>query len=61
MRRFGLSVLTLGLLLAIALGGLAQEKVKIGVLGKCVHPYWDVVRIGVEAAAELLPDVEATF
>ncbi len=61
MRRFGLSVLTLGLLLAIALGGLAQEKVKIGVLGKCVHPYWDVVRIGVEAAAELFPDVEATF
>ncbi|RLE29046.1 sugar ABC transporter substrate-binding protein [Candidatus Acetothermia bacterium] len=61
MRRFGLLVLTLGLLLAIALGGLAQEKVKIGVLGKCVHPYWDVVRIGVEAAAELFPDVEATF
>lgn len=61
MRRLGLLVLTLGLLLAIALGGLAQEKVKIGVLGKCVHPYWDVVRIGVEAAAELFPDVEATF
>ena len=61
MRRFGLLVLTLGLLLAIALGGFAQEKVKIGVLGKCVHPYWDVVRIGVEAAAELFPDVEATF
>lgn len=61
MRRFGLLVLTLGLLLAIALGGLAQEKVKIGVLGKCVHPYWDVVRIGVEAAAELFPDVKATF
>ena len=61
MRRFGLLVLTLGLLLAIALGGFAQEKVKIGVLGKCVHPYWDVVRIGVEAAAELFPDVKATF
>lgn len=52
-----LSVLILGL----AFGALGAEKILIGVLGKCVHPYWDVVRIGVEAAAKKFPDVEATF
>lgn len=41
--------------------GSAAERITIGVLGKCVHPYWDVVRIGVEAAAAKFPDVEATF
>lgn len=53
----------LGLLLVIGLtvGALAAEPIKIGVLGKCVHPYWDVVRIGTEAAGAKFPDVEATF
>jgi len=53
----------LGLLLAMGLvvGGVAAEKIQIGVLGKCIHPYWDVVRIGVEAAAPEFPDVQATF
>jgi ribose transport system substrate-binding protein len=53
----------LGLLLAIGfvVGGLAAEPIQIGVLGKCIHPYWDVVRIGVEAANVEFPDVEATF
>ncbi|HEY8498113.1 MAG TPA: sugar-binding protein, partial [Limnochordales bacterium] len=31
------------------------------VLGKSVHPYWDVVRNGTMAAARLFPEVEATF
>ena len=52
-----LSVLVLGLVF----GALGAEKISIGVLGKCVHPYWDVVRIGVEAAAKKFPDVQATF
>ncbi len=61
MRRLWFGVLVIGLVIGLALGDLAQEKIKIGVLGKSVHPYWDVVRIGVEAAAKLFPDVEATF
>jgi ribose transport system substrate-binding protein len=52
-----LSVLVLGLVF----GAFGAEKISIGVLGKCVHPYWDVVRIGVEAAAKKFPDVQATF
>lgn len=36
------------------------EKIRIGLLGKSVHPYWDVVRRGMEDAAEKL-DVDATF
>lgn len=36
------------------------KKVRIGVLGKSVHPYWDVVRLGMEEAARKL-DVDATF
>lgn len=48
-------------IVSVVFGGLGAEKISIGVLGKCVHPYWDVVRIGVEAAAAKLPDVLATF
>ncbi|MEM2351548.1 MAG: substrate-binding domain-containing protein [Thermoproteota archaeon] len=47
--------------LGLGVWGLGAEKIAIGVLGKCVHPYWDVVRIGVEAAAAKFPDVIATF
>ena len=36
------------------------EKIRIGVLGKSVHTYWDVVRLGMEDAAKKL-DVDATF
>ena len=36
------------------------KKVRIGILGKSVHPYWDVVRLGMEDAAKKL-NVEATF
>ncbi|MBM3211468.1 substrate-binding domain-containing protein [Candidatus Poribacteria bacterium] len=36
------------------------KKVRIGILGKSVHPYWDVVRLGMEEAARKL-DVDATF
>lgn len=50
----------LGVIGGLVFGGMAQ-KIEIGVLGKCIHPYWDVVRIGTEAAAKRFPDVEATF
>ena len=36
------------------------KKISIGVLGKSVHPYWDVVRKGMEDAAKKL-DVDAMF
>ncbi|HIE29833.1 TPA: sugar ABC transporter substrate-binding protein [Candidatus Poribacteria bacterium] len=36
------------------------KKISIGLLGKSVHPYWDVVRRGMEDAAEEL-DVDAIF
>jgi|GEM_PF-110610 len=58
-----MKIVVLGLFLAVGfvVGGLAAEPIQIGVLGKCIHPYWDVVRIGVEAANAEFPDVEATF
>jgi len=57
--------LIISLVLALALCACAErkqetKKVRIGVLGKSVHPYWDVVRLGMEEAARKL-DVEATF
>jgi len=36
------------------------KKISVGVLGKSVHPYWDVVEKGMKDAAEKL-DVDATF
>jgi len=36
------------------------KKIRIGVLGKSVHPYWDVVRLGMEDAARKL-NVDAEF
>ena len=52
------------LVLAMALCGCSKptesRKIRIGVLGKSVHPYWDVVRLGMEEAARKL-DVDATF
>lgn len=60
MRKYFLVSLVLAMLICAA-NGLAQpEKVRIGVLGKSVHPYWDVVRLGMEEAARKL-GVEATF
>ena len=64
-----ITIFILVLVLALALcacGERKQEtkqeakKVRIGVLGKSLHPYWDVVRLGMEEAARKL-DVEATF
>jgi ribose transport system substrate-binding protein len=60
MRKYFLVSLVLAMLICAA-NGLAQpEKVRIGVLGKSVHPYWDVVRLGMEEAARKL-GVDATF
>jgi len=60
MKRYLVVVLMLAMVLYAA-GGLAQpERVRIGVLGKSVHPYWDVVRLGMQDAARKL-GVEATF
>ena len=61
--------LVISLVLALALCACSEraqeskqeaKKVRIGVLGKSVHPYWDVVRLGMEEAARKL-DVDATF
>lgn len=60
MKKVGAILLVLGLVMGITSLGLTQEKVKIGVLGKSVHPYWDVVRLGMEDAAKIIP-VDATF
>lgn len=61
MRRWGVWFVAAALL--VALSGVAQgaEPIKLGVLGKSVHPYWDVVRNGTVAADQLFPEVEATF
>jgi len=40
--------------------GINAKEIRIGLLGKSVHPYWDVVRKGMEDAAKKL-DVDATF
>lgn len=61
MKRVGVVILLSCAVLAFATPALGEGKIYIGVLGKCVHPYWDVVRIGVEAAAAKFPDVLATF
>jgi len=59
MRRVSAIPLIICLILAFGTGANAK-RVRIGVLGKSVHPYWDVVRKGMEDAAEKL-GVEATF
>lgn len=64
MRRLVLSLLAVSLVLALSGGAgsaSAQAPIQIGVLGKSVHPYWDVVRVGMENAAQRFPDVQATF
>ena len=61
MRRFMVWALAVGLVLALAGAGMAAATIRIGVLGKSVHPYWDVVRNGTMDAARLFPEVEATF
>lgn len=54
------------LLISVLLSGLlsidveAQDKISIGVLGKAVGPYWDVVRFGAEEAAKIL-GIDLTF
>ena len=60
MKRYLTISLILAMVLCAATGLAEPEKVRIGVLGKSVHPYWDVVRLGMEAAAKKL-DVDATF
>ncbi len=60
MKKVLIALLVSGLILGVTSCGLAAEKIKIGVLGKSVHPYWDVVAQGMKEAAKLL-DVDATF
>lgn len=64
MKKYIFILLLLLLSLAILLCACGEreqaKKVRIGVLGKSVHPYWDVVRLGMEDAAKKL-GVEATF
>jgi ribose transport system substrate-binding protein len=60
MKRYFSISLVLAMVLFAAVGLAQPKKVRIGVLGKSVHPYWDVVRLGMEEAARKL-DVEATF
>lgn len=65
MKKLILTGLLLGLVVCLTANSwisVAQApQIKIGVLGKSVHPYWDVVRVGVEKAAALFPDVQAEF
>lgn len=59
MKNISATLFILCLVLSFSLGANAK-KIHIGLLGKSVHPYWDVVRKGMEDAAEKL-DVDATF
>ncbi len=59
MRRISAILLIICLVLTVSLG-VEARRIRIGLLGKSVHPYWDVVRKGMEDAAEKL-DVEAIF
>jgi ribose transport system substrate-binding protein len=56
MKRYLVSLITIAMLLSLvsALGMqvMAQDDVKIVVIGKSVHPYWSNVELGVRAAAE---------
>ncbi len=55
-------VVSLGVVLAVSFVGFGdQGKIQIGVLGKSQCSYWDVVRMGMEAAAAKYPNVVATF
>jgi ribose transport system substrate-binding protein len=60
MRKYFVTSLVLAMVLWTATGLAQPKKVRIGVLGKSVHPYWDVVRLGMEEAERKL-GVEATF
>ena len=60
MKRCFAILLVLAMLICAATGLAQTKKVRIGVLGKSVHPYWDVVRLGMEEAARKL-GVDATF
>ncbi|MGD9552599.1 MAG: hypothetical protein AB7V60_05805 [Candidatus Caldatribacteriota bacterium] len=60
MKKFLVIMLLVTLIMTLSVTATAQEKIKIGVLGKSVHPYWDVVRQGMEDAAKIF-DVDATF
>jgi ribose transport system substrate-binding protein len=60
MKRYMIILLVLFMALSAAAGFAKPKEVRIGVLGKSVHPYWDVVRLGMEEAAKKL-DVDATF
>ncbi|MDQ1328361.1 MAG: Sugar transporter, periplasmic sugar-binding protein, partial [Candidatus Poribacteria bacterium] len=52
MKKYLIALLVFTMLLC-AVSGIAQpKKIRIGVLGKSVHPYWDVVRLGMQAAAQ---------
>jgi len=46
MKKVLVILLVVGLIFSLASMGIAQEKIRIGVLGKSVHPYWDVVKQG---------------
>jgi ribose transport system substrate-binding protein len=60
MRKYFVVSLVLATLICVTTVMAQPEKVRIGVLGKSVHPYWDVVRLGMEEAARKL-GVDATF
>ena len=60
MRRYFAVLLVLAMTLCTAISSAQPKKVRIGVLGKSVHPYWDVVRLGMEDAAHKL-GVDAEF
>ena len=60
MRKYFVVSLVLAMLICVTTVMAQPEKVRIGVLGKSVHPYWDVVRLGMEEAARKL-GVDATF
>lgn len=60
MKKVLVILLVVGLIFSITLMGIAQEKIRIGVLGKSVHPYWDVVKQGMEDGAKVF-GVDATF
>ena len=60
MKKYLVILLVFALVLCTVTGMAQQKKIRIGILGKSVHPYWDVVRLGMESAAKNL-DVDAKF
>ena len=60
MKKYLVILLVFALVLCTVTGMAQPKKIKIGILGKSIHPYWDVVRLGMESAAKNL-DVDAKF